>query len=149
VNENVVAYADDSTFGIIGEDSWEIKLESVTAVAVGNEWVAVATEEAIRVFDFGGNQLREIALDKKLVALAGYENLLAYVYHDTLPMWGCQSLRMRVFVVDANTHSDLICSSIVPIKLLSVLKTFGFSYEGMLYSQDSRGAIKVYSFSKG
>jgi hypothetical protein len=41
-------------------------------VAVGNDWVAAATEESIKVFDFGGNELRDIAMDKKLVSLAGY-----------------------------------------------------------------------------
>jgi hypothetical protein len=31
---------------------------------------------------------------------------------------------------------------------MAVLKTFGFSYEGMLYSEDSKGIIRVYNFLK-
>jgi hypothetical protein len=75
-------------------------LVKTAGIAAGNEWVAVATDSSIKIQDFGGNQLRDIAIDKKLVALSGYENLLAYVYHEAIPMYGCQSLRMHVFQVD-------------------------------------------------
>lgn len=55
---------------------------------------------------------------------------------------------MQVFIIDSSSHPELICSSIVPIKLVSILKTFGFSYEGMLYSADSKGAVRIYNFNK-
>jgi hypothetical protein len=108
----------------------------------------VATDSSIKIQDLGGNQLRDIAIDKKLVALCGYENLLAYVYHEAIPMYGCQSLRMHVFQVDCIGQHDLICSTSVPVKLMAVLKTSCFSYEGMLYSEDSKGIIRVYNFLK-
>lgn len=55
---------------------------------------------------------------------------------------------MHILSVDNATLGSFNCSAIVPLKLLSVLKTFGFSYEGMPYLEDSKGAVRVYSFSK-
>lgn len=147
--EGVVVYAGDSVFGMIGEDSWEVNISQVVAVAAGSAWVAAATEDSLKVFDLGGNQLRNVSLDKKVIALAGYENLLAYVYHDTVPMWGCQSLRMQIIAVDRNCSTSFVSETIVPIKLLSVLKTFGFSYEGLPYTEDSKGTVRVFSLSLG
>lgn len=102
------------------------------------------------MFDHGGNQLRSIAFDREVVELAGYEDLLAVVYHDGVPMWGCQSLRMQIYRINSNLggESSLVCSTFVPLKLQSVLKSFGFSAEGLIYAQDSKGLIRVYNFEK-
>lgn len=142
-----VAYAGDSEFGLLGEDSWEHRLPGVQGVVLGSHWLAALTDEAIHVFDQGGNQLRSIAFDRQIVAAAGYEQLLAVVYHDGVPMWGCQSLRMSLFELGEGDHR-LLASTFLPLKLQSLLKCFGFSAEGMLYSQDSKGAVRVYSFDR-
>lgn len=82
-----------------------------------------------------------------MVALAAYENLLACIYHDSVPMWGCQSLRMQLFMIE-NESSKLLSSHPVPLKYGSTLKSFGFSTEGLLYAEDKTGTIRVYNFLK-
>jgi hypothetical protein len=59
--------------------------------------MAVAVQGAIVVVDHGGNQLRRLEFDRKVVAMAAYEDLLVVVFHDGVPMWGCQSLRMAIY----------------------------------------------------
>ena len=53
-----------------------------------------------------------------------------------MPMWGCQSLKMRIYKIE--THSVSIDRDVmVNIKPNSILKWFGFSEEGLICCQDS------------
>lgn len=68
------------------------------------------------------------------------------VYHETVPMMGCQNISMQIFIVDS-TSSRPITTTHVPITPNSTLRWFGFSQEGMLVSQDSLGSIRVFSLA--
>lgn len=57
---------------------------------MGNHWVACATDlHYLRVYSMSGLQMYCIRFAKPIVTLVGYENLLVYVYHDSLPVLGC------------------------------------------------------------
>lgn len=62
--------------------------------------MAVAMAGVIMIFDLAGNFTNSISFDKKFVAMAAYENLLAFVYHDSVPVFGCQNLRMNIWNID-------------------------------------------------
>jgi hypothetical protein len=88
------------------------------------------------VFDYSGNELHTISFDRKIVAMEAYEDVLAVVFHSGLPMWDCQSFKMRIYKVNEFTfqnEKDVMLS----MNSNSRLKWFGFSEEGMIYCQDS------------
>ncbi len=93
-----------------------------------------------------GNQLKALSFDRVIIALTAYENLLAIVYHDSIPVDGCQVLTMQLFVVkDENTRLLKVNTCHVPIKPKSTLKYFRFTEEGMLVSHDSAGFVRIYN----
>ena len=60
--------------------------------------------------------------------MSAYENLLAVVYHESIPIYHSQCLAMNLYVVDNKMRSTLQCSTChVPIKPKSELKFFRFS----------------------
>lgn len=71
--------------------------------------------------------------------------MLAVVYHGSVPMWGCQILKMRLYTV--NEYSVKLERDVtLPIKSNSQLKWFGFSEEGMIYCQDNLEVLRCYSY---
>jgi chromosome transmission fidelity protein 4 len=78
--------------------------------------------------------------------MSGYENLLAIVYHETVPIWGQQHLSMQIFTVDSQRESKNQIYSL-PIKPQSTLRWFGFSQEGMIISQDSMGGLRAFNLA--
>ena len=115
------------------------------SICAGSEWVAVALESKVLVLDLAGNNIRNIAFDKSFIAMAAYEDLLAIVYIDSIPLWGCENLKMNVW--NMGGINDNIENISIPLKPSSSLKAFGFSEEGLLYSQDSKGYVRVFSAS--
>ena len=58
------------------------------------------------------------------------------VYHSAPPLWGCQSLKMRIYKI--NSLGVTVDRDVpVVIKPNSILKWFGFTEEGMIVCQDS------------
>ena len=95
------------------------------------------------MLDYAGNELHCICFDRRFVTMDAYEDLLAVVYHSSLPMWGCQSLKMRIYKItpfSVTVDRDVI----LPIRPNSILKWFGFSEEGMIFCQDSLEMV-IYS----
>lgn len=130
-----------------GSEGWEIEWEKIQGVAIGANWVAAINHEEIRVFDYAGNELHSICFDRRFMTMEAYEDLLVVVYHGTLPMWGCQSLKMRIYNITpfaVKVERDVS----VPIRPNSILKWFGFSEEGMLFCQDSLEIVRSYSFKR-
>ena len=108
--------------------------------------MAVISTGEILVVDLVGHLIRNICFDRQFVAMRAYENLLVVIYHESVPIEGSQCLAMSMFVVDRMTKEILqISCSHLPITPHSVLKSFFFSSEGMLFSQDSTGQMRVYS----
>lgn len=99
------------------------------------------------MLDYAGNELHCICFDRRFVTMDAYEDLLAVVYHSSLPMWGCQSLKMRIYKItpfSVTVDRDVI----LPIRPNSILKWFGFSEEGMIFCQDSLEMVRCYSFNR-
>jgi hypothetical protein len=109
--------------------------------------VAACSTEEIRVFDYCGNELHCICFDRRFVAMEAYEDLLVIVYHSSLPVFGCQALKMRIYRITSSTVS---IDRDVPLVIQpnSILKWLGFSEEGMIFSQDSLEYVRCYSFNR-
>lgn len=76
---------------------WEYDWYQIQGVAIGGEWVCAVNKTEIKVWDWVGNQLHSVAFDRRFVAMAAYQDLLAIVYHSSLPMWGAQSYKMILY----------------------------------------------------
>lgn len=71
--------------------------EQVECLAMGSGWSAVATDFGyIRVFSNEGVQRTILCQGTPFVTMAGYENILAVVYHSGPSVYGCQALRMKI-----------------------------------------------------
>jgi len=72
--------------------SWEYKLregENAESVSVGSGWAAAFTDSGlIRIFTAEGVQKQIISIGSALVTTCAYENLLAFVYHQGVPVYG-------------------------------------------------------------
>lgn len=68
-----------------GTQEWVTSLpsgESAVAVAVGNSWLAVATDtNNLRIFCLAGTQRQVVAIPGSLVCLAGYKDKLLSIFH--------------------------------------------------------------------
>lgn len=94
----------------------------------------------IRVYTLQGIEVLAISMEKPVVTIAGYENQLAVVYHSSIPLLGHQSLHVRVynmFTYEKITDAEL------PLTPYSKLAWFGYSEEGCLYTQDSKGYVRT------
>lgn len=49
-----------------------------------------------------GNEMKTVSFDRLIVAMAAYENLLAIVYHESIPIDGSQCLAMQLFFVNSD-----------------------------------------------
>ena len=107
--------------------------------------MAVANDSEVKIFDFSGNEIGCICFDRQILALEGYENLLSIVFHEGIPMWGCQCISMQLYCIHGLSMLK-ISESHIPIRPQSTLKWFGFSQEGMIFSQDSEGFLRAFNF---
>ena len=60
-----------------------------------------------------------------VLAMAGYEEYLAIVYHSATPFFGNQTLRFKIF--DGNNNFKEIIDGSVPLSPFAKLKSFSFS----------------------
>ncbi len=64
---------------------WNVSLpskESITAVAMGDSWIAIATnKQLLRLFSVGGTQREVVSVPGAVVTLGGWGGKLAVVYH--------------------------------------------------------------------
>jgi WD40 repeat protein len=137
-----------SFHGNLSEFDWEKRLEegeNAEAVAIGSNWCALATSYLnLRIFNHQGLELAVYALERLVVALAGYENILAIVLHEGVPLLGCQALKVRL--IDAEV-GKMLCELPLPISPGATLTWFGFSEEGMLLSYDTEGVLRGCEFT--
>jgi len=127
-----------------GTARWKKSLElgeNIISIALGSRFSAVATSKNyIRFFAPGGMEFFVLG-SSNVVALAAYENVVAILYHGSLPFSGQQSLKIKVF--DTIT---LRMAFDTPITLSenSSVKWFGFSSQGNLFFQDSNYTLWAY-----
>lgn len=112
--------------------------------------MAVANVSEIRFIDIAGNLIRSVCFDRPILTMQAYENLLAVVYHESIPMYDSQLLAMRLFNVNQFSvaeFSDCHVPLTVPETGVKgcVLRWFGFGLEGMIFSQDTFGVVRAYS----
>ncbi|KAL4497286.1 hypothetical protein ABPG72_011221 [Tetrahymena utriculariae] len=123
---------------------WSLKLgqdENAETVAIGDGWCAVQTDlQYIRIYSFSSMEQHCFCIDKPAVCISGYKNILAIVYLDGEPIYGCQSIKLKFFDV----HSGEIIKEIgVPLTPFTTLTWFGFSEEGLVLTKDSKGVIRA------
>eukprot|EP00828_Plagiopyla_frontata_P021592 TRINITY_DN2817_c0_g1_i2.p2 TRINITY_DN2817_c0_g1~~TRINITY_DN2817_c0_g1_i2.p2 ORF type:complete len:458 (-),score=88.74 TRINITY_DN2817_c0_g1_i2:93-1466(-) len=117
-----------------------MQLQRAECVCIGGNWCAVSTDlHIIRVFNLAGFDLSCFSFDKPLVCMAGYENQLAYVCHDGVPILGCQSFKL--IIVDVDKRKTIMQTSL-PVSPYSLLTWLEYSEEGLLLAQDSTGMIR-------
>lgn len=129
---------------VVSDNQWTIVLkknEGIESVCMGTNWIcAYTTCNNLRLFTYQGIENCCISMDKPVVCICGYENLLAVVYHNSIPLLGHQSMIVRVY----NIHNlKIVFEKPVPLTANKKLSWFGFSEEGLLYSLDSEGVIRT------
>lgn len=121
---------------------WHLQLpkgESIECIASGTNWVVCFTDcNYLRFFSKDGIQKYILNQSSMVVTMAGYENLLAIVYHAGLPLYDQQNLKCKI--IDTNSYK-VVLDDICPISRRSTMTWFGFSDEGMLISVDDKGVV--------
>ena len=127
-----------------GIREWEMVLkegENVELLGMGGEWVAFYTDmQYIRILSHSGVQLFVRSQPTPLLAMTGYENLLAIVSHHSLPILGSQSLYLEI--LDVNSM-DTILALPLALSPYNTLSWIGFSAEGTLYTYDSMDICRL------
>jgi hypothetical protein len=152
MNREAVCYASDSQFGIKMDKftSWEKEWFDIQGVALSGSWMAVANTSEIRFVDLAGSLIKCVCFDRPIIAMDAYENLLAVVYHSGVPIYEAQLLAMDILTVNpcqmlSASHCHVPLTLPQPGEKGFVLKWFGFSLEGLIFSKDSAGAVRAYS----
>lgn len=115
--------------------------EAIEHLTMGCGWICASTSlSTLRIFSYAGIEVLAISFEKPIVCLAAHENLLAIVYHSSIPLLGHQSLQLRVYNI---LTYEIVIESPMPINVNSKLTWFGFSEEGLIYSQDSHGIVRT------
>ena len=93
---------------------------------MGVDWCAVFTDLFyIRIFSLFGTEKMVISSIGSVLAMTGYENYLAIIYHTGVPLYGNQTLRFKL--LDANKNFEEILDGFLPLSPFSTLKNFCFS----------------------
>jgi chromosome transmission fidelity protein 4 len=124
---------------------WTIKLEQpeqVEAVAVGDEWIAIATSSRfLRIFTTSGIQRAVLSVAGDVVSMVGQQRKLAVVFSATPNLPGDQNLNYMILDVQKQLT---LSEGLLPLSRKSRLEWIGFSdEEHMLCSFDSFGILRA------
>ena len=126
------------------DTSWSIKYDSnecLVDVSLSSKYVfTLNTENNVRVLDYGGNEIFNFDFDHSPVSMTSFEQFVAIVYLTSIPVYGVQSINVRVYNIDSmGIEYD------IPLALTkySKLQWIGFSDEGLLYTQDSKDCVRM------
>lgn len=134
-------------------DSWDSKAtsewtlhldlgakEEASLVALGDTWVAVATnKQYVRLISHTGIQSFILSLAGPAVTMVGQANLLAVVFHDGVPLPGHQNLGL--IVLDVTKKKQLFRGKCV-ISPRATLTWVGFSDVGVSSSTAKRDQLR-------
>jgi len=127
-----------------GIKGWTYELEkgeSAQIVALGTRWAAVYTSDyVIRVFSHEGIQKHIFCMESPVVTMCGYENLLAIIYHNSVPILGNQ--RMNIRLLDMKNNYECLLDTPLALSTSCLLKWIGFSEEGQIFSYDTNGILR-------
>jgi chromosome transmission fidelity protein 4 len=79
--------------------------------------------------------------------MLGYENLCCVISHNGLPILENQNLKMKI--LDVNQNYTIVAETEVCLTPSSTLLWAGFSDEGEIYTYDSEGILRAFSFVMG
>lgn len=97
---------------------------------MGSGWCCALTNfNQIRIFSQTGIQKHIISQGSPVVTMAGYESLLAIVYHGGPAMFGCPQMRLKMINM-VNRDYRIIFDTECPVSRDSNLVWLGFSEEG-------------------
>lgn len=120
---------------------WEHKLsakENIISIAQGSLFSCVFTSKNfIRFFSPEGKEFFILGA-RGVISMAGYDNVLAFIYHGTTPFSGDQCLYLKVF----NTSNlKVVVHAPVILSNKSKVKWFGFSSQGNIFIQDTHHVL--------
>lgn len=78
--------------------------------------------------------------------MAGYETLLAVVYHSGPAIFGYQTMRLKLINM-VNRDYRILIDTEFPLSREANLIWLGFSEEGQLMSFDSEGIMRAFTFA--
>ena len=117
--------------------------ETPILLGIGNDWCCVYTSMSyLRIISIFGIEKFTFSINTNIIAIAGYENYLAYVYHSSIPFNNSQQLRVKV--LNAHDMFNQIYDIELSITPEASLIWFGFSEEGILLSYDSYNILRGY-----
>eukprot|EP00899_Mesostigma_viride_P003283 jgi/Mesvir1/12956/Mv05969-RA.1 len=118
--------------------------EDFTALAVGRQWVAVASSQGyLRIFSASGVLRFMMSLPGPAVAMAANNNLLAVTWHAASPSpEGDQRIEYALYNVDPRAQEKLQGGPL-PLGPQATLTWLGFSAEGLLATGDSQGVVRL------
>lgn len=90
MSNEAVCYGNENTFGyfnFISSVTWQKDWFDVNGVCLSGNWLAVANMSQIRFYDIGGSFIKSVCFDRPIISLQAYENLLAVVYHESVPLY--------------------------------------------------------------
>lgn len=135
---------------------WNVKMledESIECIASGSGWCACVTDKNwLRIFSQDGVQKQVLSQSSQIVTMVGYENLLAITYHDGLPIYDSQQIKMKIINCGGLKmgHSDTLYQTLYegqcPVSKRSSISWMGFSEEGMLVTMDDAGVVQGFNF---
>lgn len=129
-----------------GTQEWMTSLpngESAVAVAVGNSWLAVATDNFnLRIFCLAGTQRQVLATPGKLVCLAGYKDKLLVIFHCGVGLPDEQNMWYQVMTI--SPEGGVYCGPTQPLPLSpgATLKWAGFTDECSPCTLDSEDVLR-------
>lgn len=124
------------------------KGENADNLAIGSNFCAIATDlNYIRFFSLEGTQTFVTSYSCSIVTMIAYESLLCIITHNGLPMLESQNLRMKI--IDVSKAFGKVVETEVPLSPSSNLIWTNFSEEGSIYTYDTEGVIRNFSFAMG
>lgn len=133
--------------GNIKIKDWGMNLpshEMPICLAIGAEWCAVYTDFGyLRCFTLNGTQSMVMCFNH-VISMTGYENHLAMVYHSSPPLFGTQTIRLKI--LDSNKFYNEIYDGVLPLTNYSTLQWFGYSDEGILLTYDTDKVIRGFLY---
>ncbi|XP_071476243.1 WD repeat and HMG-box DNA-binding protein 1-like [Diadema antillarum] len=119
--------------------------ENIKALAVGEGWVAVATDKRlVRLYTTSGIQLQVFSLPGPVVCVAAHGKQLMLAFHAGLGLPGDQCIRMKLMTVHQK-QSSMAYEGQLPLNPKTAISWFGFSAEGTAACVDSDGMVRLFN----
>ncbi|XP_064622093.1 WD repeat and HMG-box DNA-binding protein 1-like [Lineus longissimus] len=124
---------------------WAIEMpkgEEIQATALGEGWVAVATDKRnVRIITIGGIQRHLFSTPGPIVTITASGSQLGVVYHMCHGLPGDQCLWVKW--ISVNGRRQGLTDGCLPLSPKSTLSWIGFSLEGTPFLMDSSGIVRM------